>query len=190
MPRVDISAKELNGKYTNVNDLSLELNCEKDKIFSILHYINANVYYAGKTRFVSNNDISTIKSYSKMYSVKEASIICFGTVDYNRLKRARISMGIGRDISFFTEDELSKLKQYANMTPSEKIKYIYDNKTDEEKQNLIDKIKNYFDNETQEQKEVRELHRQQGCLKKYGVDNPSKNKNIADKINNSKNKKI
>lgn len=189
MPRINISAKELNGEYTSVDDLSLKLNCDKDKIFSILHYIKANVYYIGNNRFVSNNDIDTIKSYAKMYSVKEASIICFGIVDYNKLKRARVSMNIGREVSFFTEDELSKLKQYANMRPNEKIKYIYENKSDEEKQKLVDKIKNYFNNETQEQKEIRELHRQQGCLKKYGVTNPSKNKNIADKINNSKNEK-
>ena len=104
MPRINISTKELNGEYISVDDLSLELNCNKDKIFSILHYIKANIYYIGKNRFISNNDIDIIKSYTKMYSVKEASIICFGIVDYNRLKRARISMNIGREVSFFTED--------------------------------------------------------------------------------------
>ena len=37
MPRVDINVKELNGKYTNINDLSLQLNCEKDKIIRRNH---------------------------------------------------------------------------------------------------------------------------------------------------------
>ena len=52
MPRVDISAKELNNQYIDVSDLSLKLNCNKDKIFSILHYIKANVYYNDHKRYV------------------------------------------------------------------------------------------------------------------------------------------
>ena len=76
MPRINISTKELNGKYISVDDLSLKLNCNKDKIFSILHYIKANIYYIGKNRFISNNDIDIIKSYVKMYSVKEAFSSC------------------------------------------------------------------------------------------------------------------
>ena len=189
MPRVDISAKELNNQYIDVSDLSLKLNCNKDKIFSILHYIKANVYYNNHKRYVFINDLEKIISYSKMYSVKEASVICFGKVDYDRLKRARMTMKIGREVVFFTEDELSKLKFYAEMTPSDKATYINGNRTKEEKREIANKIKNHFANESKEQKEIRENKRQKTCLEKYGVTNPTKDKNIKDKINDSKNLK-
>ena len=164
MPRVDISAKELNNQYIDVSDLSLKLNCNKDKIFSILHYIKANAYYNDHKRYVFINDLEKIISYSKMYSVKEASVICFGKINYNRLKRARMTMKIGREVMFFTEDELSKLKFYAEMTPSDKATYINGNRTKEEKREIANKIKNHFANESKEQKEIRENKRQKTCL--------------------------